>query len=199
MGNLAFVPSSAAKPQPPDAPSRRVDQALIRELVEEHHRFVWRLLARLGVPEADLDDMTQQVFMVLTQREDLELKIGSEQSFLFGVTLKVAKTHRRTLARRREVGSEALPEPLDMTPSADALSDQRRARQILDQLLEEMPFEMRVVFVLFELDDMKAHEIATLLEVPPGTVASRLRRAREWFQRRVQQMQAREQFLEHKP
>jgi RNA polymerase sigma-70 factor (ECF subfamily) len=54
-----------------------------------------------------------------------------------------------------------------------------------------MPIELRVVFVLFELEEMTTAEIATLLEIPSGTVASRLRRARETFEDHVARVRAR--------
>lgn len=178
---------------------RLVDDELVRELVKAHHQFIWRLLARLGVPPADVDDATQQVFMVLTQREALQLQCGRERAFLFGVALKVAKTHKRTLARRREVGTDPLPDAADDLPSIEALTDQRRARVLLDQLLEEMPFDLRVVFVLFELEGAQIGEVVHLLDLPQGTIASRLRRGRDWFARRVKQLQARETFSRSTP
>src|SRR5690242_17321725 len=78
----------------------------LRALQEEHFEFLWRSLRRLGVPEADVDDAVQQVFLVAARREILP---GSERSFLFATALRVASHARRTLRRRRESG-EAVPE-----------------------------------------------------------------------------------------
>lgn len=171
---------------------RKVDSALIAELVHSNHRFIWRLLGRLGVPEADLDDATQQVFMVLTQRSDLEIWVGSERAFLFGIALKVARTQKRSRARRRE--SSAAPPQLIAAAEAspEALTEQQRARRLLDEILESMPMDLRLPFVLFEIEDVGTADIASLLNLPSGTVASRLRRAREWFDRRVLQFQSHE-------
>jgi RNA polymerase sigma-70 factor (ECF subfamily) len=66
-------------------------------------------------------------------------------------------------------------------PLADSLLEQKRLREMLDGVLDSMPADLRAVFVLTELEGLSAREIAELLEVPPGTVASRLRRAREAF------------------
>ncbi len=196
MGDAAALELSestphAAEPALVKGKKRTVDATLIRELVDEHHRFIWRLLGRLGVREADLDDTAQQVFMVLAQREDLEILVGSERAFLFGIALKVARTHRRSLARRRESNGPP-PELADLGSSPEALTEQYQARRLLDEMLDNMPMDLRVPFVLFELDDLGSDEIATLLDLPAGTVASRLRRARQWFQRRVQQLQAKQ-------
>jgi len=67
-------------------------------------------------------------------------------------------------------------------PSPDELTDQKRAREALDLLLERLEMDTRTVFVLFELDGFTVPEIADVLAIPLGTAASRLRRAREHFQ-----------------
>jgi RNA polymerase sigma-70 factor (ECF subfamily) len=76
-------------------------------------------------------------------------------------------------------------DPIDDKPRPDELSDQTRARAVLDRVLVRMPEDMRVVFVLCEIEQMTAPEIARLLDLPVGTVASRLRRGRELFEARA--------------
>jgi RNA polymerase sigma-70 factor (ECF subfamily) len=155
--------------------------ARIKALVVEHHAFVWRSLVRLGVPRADAEDAVQQVFMVTSRRID-DISHGSDRSFLYGVCLRVASRARRTLARRREVlGDDACPERIDPGTRPDDMIDRARARVLLDEILSTMPLELRSVFTLFELEQMTMIQIAGLLELPQGTVASRLRRARELF------------------
>src|SRR5262245_18294402 len=110
---------------PTEGARRAVDAAFVRELIDAHHRFIWRLLGRLGVPEADLDDAAQQVFMVLTQKPDLEIVVGSERAFLFGVALKIARTQKRSQARRRESGRPP-PDVVDTASSPEALTEQHR-------------------------------------------------------------------------
>ena len=60
-------------------------------------------------------------------------------------------------------------------------SARRRLSELLDVVLEQMPIDLRTVFVLFELEGLSAPEIAAALSIPLGTVASRLRRARQTF------------------
>jgi RNA polymerase sigma-70 factor (ECF subfamily) len=67
--------------------------------------------------------------------------------------------------------------------------DQKRLRQMLDGILDRMHPDLRVVFVLFEFEEMNSSEVAEALGIPRGTVASRLRRARALFQARVRQLQ----------
>jgi RNA polymerase sigma-70 factor (ECF subfamily) len=70
---------------------------------------------------------------------------------------------------------------LDGAPAPDECVDQKRLREWLDEVLSAMPDDLRAVFVLFELEELSSQEIARHLELPVGTVASRLRRARDVF------------------
>jgi RNA polymerase sigma-70 factor (ECF subfamily) len=161
-----------------DASSRR-----LRAIVDAQYDFVWRSLRRLGVPDPDIDDATQQVFVTVS-RKLAAIRIGCERSFLFQTALRVSADSRRTRRRRREVAEDELTkrdEAPDPSPPADDLVDLRRARQQLDDILDDMPLPLRAVFVLFELDGATLAEISVLLHVPAGTIASRLRRARLQF------------------
>ena len=77
------------------------------------------------------------------------------------------------MARRREVLAEEAPERIDMLANPEALTDQKRMRQLLDGVLDKMDESLRVVFVLYEFEEMNMSEIADVLEIPRGTVASR--------------------------
>ena len=160
-------------------------------LVRDHFDFIWRSLRRLGVPVQHTDDAAQKVFWVAAQKMH-GLRLERERSFLFAIALRVAADERRSLRRKREVPApSSFDELRDPSPSPDELVEQRRARAILDRFLEELPLELRVVFVLYELEDMTMSEVAALLEIPSGTVASRLRRAREMFEQQVARFRAR--------
>ncbi|HTV23493.1 MAG TPA: sigma-70 family RNA polymerase sigma factor [Polyangiaceae bacterium] len=160
----------------------------VRKLIDEHYAFIWRLLARLGVRTADVDDATQQVFMVLLTRERLTIQTGSERAFLFGTALRVAREHRRRdkkHAAQTDVDFDTLQHPgIDL----ESLTDQQRARALLDRLVQSIPEELRLVFILFEIEGLPAIEVAGLLDMPAGTVASRLRRARQHFREAARQM-----------
>ena len=162
-------------------------EARFRELVDGHYEFIWRSLRRLGVAPGDVDDASQQVF-VTAVRKLAAIRRGSERSFLFQTALRVAADSRRARLRRREVASADVPmkeEESDRAPSPEDAVDLRRARVWLDEILDDMSLDLRAVFVLFELDQVTMAEISVLLDVPPGTVASRLRRARRQFREKV--------------
>jgi RNA polymerase sigma-70 factor (ECF subfamily) len=167
----------------------RTEAARIHRLVVDQHAFVWRSLVRLGVPRSDAEDAVQQVFLVASRRI-ADILPGAERSFLYGVSLRIASRARRTQTRRREVGEDSCPERVDTAQRPDELLDRARARAVLDSILEAMPLELRSVFTLFELEQLTMSEIGDLLDLPQGTVASRLRRAREIFAEHRKRLEA---------
>jgi RNA polymerase sigma-70 factor (ECF subfamily) len=160
-----------------------------RGLVDGHFNFIWRYLRGLGVPEANVDDAAQQVFLVAAQKID-SVVVGSERSFLVGTALGVAANARRAYARRQEVPDGALVARMDEAPSPEERTEAKQGLAVLDQFLHSLPEELRVVFILFELEGLTMSAIAETLSLPPGTVASRLRRAREDFQAMAKRFQA---------
>lgn len=153
-------------------------------LYEEHFEFVWRNLRRLGVAAASLDDAAQDVFLVVHRRLPEFLGRSSIRTWLFGILRRVAHDHRRSQSRR---GShEQIPAgvvdgargPLEETERAEAV-------RLLDALLGKLDEDKRMVFVLAELEQMTAPEIAEALELNLNTVYSRLRAARRAFDEAV--------------
>jgi RNA polymerase sigma-70 factor (ECF subfamily) len=162
-------------------------------MVSAHYDFVWRSLRRLGVPEVDVDDCAQQVFWVAA-RKLADVQEASERAFLFSTAMRVASDARRSRTRRREVQEDDAAEAFDPGPDPEQIADRQRARAVLDQVLDALPMDLRAPFVLFELEELPTAEIASMLGVPAGTVASRLRRAREEFQSIVARLKARDDF-----
>ncbi len=163
-----------------------------REFYDRHVRFVWRSLLRIGVAEAELPDAVQDVF-VIVHRKLAEFEGRSkETTWLFGICLRVASDRRSLAYRRHEVPSPEAPLACDVEADPVALADRRRAAEMLSAILDRMSDEQRIVFSLFEFEAMTGEEIAELLELPIGTVRSRLRLAREEFQRCVSRLKARE-------
>jgi RNA polymerase sigma-70 factor (ECF subfamily) len=163
------------------------------EVVRANYAYVWRLLRRLGIGQGDADDAAQRVFLAAAGRLG-GVEPGRERAFLYGVALNVGARTRRSLGRRREQPIESSEEQATHELNGEQLLERRQARALLDSLLDEMPEDLRVVFVLFELEELSTKEIAELCEIPIGTAASRLRRARDDFEQRVARAEARRRF-----
>ncbi|MBX3260437.1 MAG: sigma-70 family RNA polymerase sigma factor [Labilithrix sp.] len=164
---------------------------LLPELVRAHFANVWRFLRRLGFEPDVIDDAAQDLFLVVLRRLD-EVKPGSERAFLFGAALRIASNLKKKQAR--EVPTEHLdPESAhdETVASPEERLDGARARALLYRLLSELEESLRAVFVMYELEQMTMQEIADVIEVPLGTVASRLRRARDDFRARLERHRAR--------
>ena len=136
----------------------------------------------------DVDDAVQKVFLVTARRLE-GVSVGRERSFLFATAMRIASNERRAERRKLSVG----PEPLDELASRDrSPEDVVSDRALLDALLAPLPLELRSVIVLFELEQLTTEEIGELLEVPAGTVASRLRRARQLIDGAMKRMRTQE-------
>jgi len=164
----------------------------LQSLYREHFEFVWRSLRRLGVPDADIADAVQDVFIVVHRKlADFEGR-SKVTTWLFGIMIRVVRDRRRLACVRLRVDDpRAIEERVD---PADLLDDveRKQALGILENILDAMPLEQRAVFTLFEIEAMTGHAIAEALELPLGTVYSRLRLARAAFERAVSRLRARE-------
>jgi RNA polymerase sigma-70 factor, ECF subfamily len=157
------------------------DERRLRVLVETQFDFVWRSLRALGIPSAEADDAAQRVFGIAAQKLEA-IAVGSEKAFLFSTVRGVAANARRSQQRRRETYDEvALSQAPDEAHDPEQALMDKQAKRLLEQVLDTMPDDLRDVFVLHELEGLTTTTIAEVLEIPSGTVASRLRRAREEF------------------
>jgi RNA polymerase sigma-70 factor (ECF subfamily) len=164
-----------------DGMARKDDPARLRTIFLAQYAGVWRLLRRFGVPVSRLDDAAQEVFWVAARRL-ASIEPGKERAFLYGVALRVASNQVRRQKAAVPLGDVCELEALsDSKPTPEACLEQRRARELLDRVLDAMSAELRTVFVLFELEGLPVRDIATLEQIPVGTASSRLRRAREEF------------------
>lgn len=147
---------------------------------KEHFAFVWRSLRRLGVPLQALDDATQDVFIVALRRRTEFRGHSSYRTWLFGIAANVAREERRQGQRAAALQpiDEGLrsPEssPLDHATDAEAV-------RFVEAFLLTLDDAKREVFILAELEQMPAPEIAEAVGAKLNTVYSRLRAAREAF------------------
>jgi RNA polymerase sigma-70 factor (ECF subfamily) len=187
VGEAALTALVAAKGDGGDAPATIAPSDRIRAVVAEHHAFIWRSLRRLGLAPDAAEDAAQQVF-ITASRKLTGIRPGGERAYLFGIALRVAADARRATSRRREQVWEEIDEPVDPSPGLEEQLDERRARAMLDEALERLPMDLRVILILHELEELTMKEIAQILGIAAGTVASRLRRARQDFEEIVTEL-----------
>lgn len=166
-------------------------RARLQHMFDSHHNLVFRTLRRYGLDAEAAADVGQQAFLVAVERI-ADIWPGSERAFLLGSALRIAQRHRRNAARA--------PLPSGLDAGLDGGLDER-ARQpasaesqamtleLLDRVLGQLDSTLVEVFVLFDVEGFSTKEIASALSLPEGTVASRLRRAREEFRAATRRLQ----------
>ena len=164
------------------------------EVYREHGRQVWRVLRRLGVPEAEANDATQDVFLVVHRKLATFEGRSRMSTWLFQICLRVASDRRRSVHQQRVTLGAPLEHVAAEHPDAESQLRQRQEVAILEAILDQMDFDQRAVFTMFELEELSGDEIAEALQIPLGTVRSRLRLAREAFRAAVARLEARERF-----
>jgi RNA polymerase sigma-70 factor (ECF subfamily) len=188
-------PPRRTRPAAPPAERTALDAGAVppadlRALFKAHYGSIWRLLRRLGIRHAQLDDVAQEVFWVAA-RKLKDIAPDREHAFLYGVAIRVAANELRRQASPfvlTPLTEETAP--ADEAPSAENRLVEREARLLLDQALERMPLDLKTVFVLHELEGIEVKEIAAIEAIPVGTASSRLRRAREAFSAIAKRMRA---------
>jgi RNA polymerase sigma-70 factor (ECF subfamily) len=176
LGRLRLVETRGERIAPEAAAARPTDERMrLERMFVAHHGMVWRTMRRRGLSPDAAADVTQQTFVVAAERL-ADIAPDSERAFLLGTALRVSQSLGRKTMRWQ------LEEDMDQhVADAGNLGDARAAVQLCDLALAKVDPELAEVFVMFELEGLSSPEIAAALEIPLGTVASRLRRAREQF------------------
>ncbi|HJX66256.1 MAG TPA: RNA polymerase sigma factor [Polyangia bacterium] len=159
--------------------------------------FVWRAVRRMGVHAADTDDVVQEVFVIVHRRLGEFEGRAQLKTWVFKILVHVVRHYWRTHQRRP--GDRAAEDPAaihalvaDREESPFARLERVEAVRILDRLLAELDDDKREVFVLAEIEQMTAVEIAEIVEANANTVSSRLRAARQEFEKALLRFRAQE-------
>ncbi|HLN31541.1 MAG TPA: sigma-70 family RNA polymerase sigma factor [Gemmataceae bacterium] len=162
------------------------DREAQRHLYDRHHRMVYRLAVRM-VGRADAADLTQEIFLRVFSRIGGFRGASALPTWLYRIAVNECLRH---LGRRRPL------EPLIAEPACEAPRPERVLEQadLLERALHDLDASLRAVFLLREVEGLSYQQIAEVLAIAPGTVASQLNRARaelQAFLRRMEQEQQR--------
>src|SRR6185436_16298489 len=177
LRHAAAAEAIMERPAPPPG-----DHARLEQMFKDHRGVVWRMLRCRGLAPDVAADATQEVFLVAAQRL-ADIAVGKERAFLIGTALHVAQAAHRTRARWE------LTDVLD--EHVATLDDRGSALDMIGKILSRVDDPLVEVFVLHEIAEFSSFEIAELLGVPRGTVASRLRFAREAFREAARRVELR--------
>jgi len=159
-----------------------------RTVYEAHFSYVWHSLRRIGVADADLEDLCHDVFVAFYRGLDTFDPARPIKPWLFGITFRVASDHRRRARHRFEVPPKGDGDYADRAPLADDRVAERQAHNLVERALQALDGDKRAVFILHELDGQSMPEIATVIAAPLNTLYSRLRLARAEFAAAVRRL-----------
>lgn len=192
--------NSAARIEPGNAspgvadPSHKILVPPFADIYKTYISFVWSMTRYLGVQQGDLDDVVQEIFVIIHGRLHTIEQPESLRSWIYSVVRRTVSRYHRTkrtrLINTGTVRMEPEPVPLELcTPQQ--MVEQSEQVQLLQSLLEKLDPPKREVFVLTEVEEMTAPEIAAAIGIPLNTVYSRLRAARLELEEALQRHQAR--------
>jgi len=148
------------------------DRDAQRRLYESFHRGIYRLMVRMvGIDAAP--DVTQEVFLRVFRAIDQYSGRGRFDRWLYRVAVNEAYQHLRRKRRRQH--HSLVYEPMDESVRGEERTERK---ELMEQALALLDPELRSICLLREIDELSYHEIAETLEIPEGTVGSRLNRAR---------------------
>lgn len=151
-----------------------------------HLDYVLRTLRRLGVSATDVEDLAHEVFLVLWRTWEQYDPTRDLKPYLFGITFRVAATHRRKFWR--EVPSP-ICEQADSAPPADRTLESEQDRAVVLKALNFVPLKRRAILVMHDLDEIPMPDIAATLSIPLFTAYSRLRKARREMESAIVEIQ----------
>lgn len=175
---------------------RAAASARLASMFQRHSGAIGRTLRRQGLSAEAAEDATQQAFLIASERLD-QIRPDSERAFLFGVVLRVTSSKRRRLARYQfEADMDVHPAP---GSAQDSANERVLALELFNQVLERIDRDLAQAFVLFELEQLSKNEVARELGIPPGTAASRRRRARQSVEATMARLGQQEQRQKQRP
>jgi RNA polymerase sigma-70 factor, ECF subfamily len=163
----------------------------VEEIYGQYADFAWRCLRRMGVPQDDLADAMQDVFLTVHRAFPSFQGRSSVSTWVFTLCRSVARDRRMRAFRRYEVvASDDLPDQVDLRADPESHAEHSQRLRTLETILAGLDKDLRNVFVLFEIEAMTGDEISEALGIPPGTAYSRLAAARTAFRRGLARVQA---------
>ncbi|MBP9112196.1 MAG: sigma-70 family RNA polymerase sigma factor [Polyangiaceae bacterium] len=178
--------SSGSIPAPPSSRTR----SSFRDLYERESSFVWRSLRRFGVHERDIEDKLQEVFLVAHRKFDqFEERGFGSRAWLYQIARCVASDARRHARRHPvELDNDIGATKPDCALSPEDTFEQQEVSRRLTTALLALDEDKRQLLLLYEVEGMTAPELVEIFDIPLNTVYSRLRAARELFEKTYQHL-----------
>jgi RNA polymerase sigma-70 factor (ECF subfamily) len=156
--------------------------ATLRDIMGDHLSFVWRTLKRHGVRESDLQDQSQEVFLLVHTKLAEFRGESALRTWIYGIAMRVAAGYRRKAHVTRESVMPTAPEQ-PMAAAQERAVEEKRALARLQALLEAVEPQKREVFVLYEVEELAMIEVAKAVGCPLRTAYAWYNQVREHVQK----------------
>lgn len=176
----SVAPKTVHSQETADAP--RTER--LAQLFDDHAEFLVRVVTRSVGTRDRAEDVVQRAFLIAHRKGLPDIEPDHARAWLYRVAMNEVQHERRSLARRTRLASSVAREP---QPEAERLQDdvmvERDRARLVREIVADLPDAQREVFTLYELEEMPGQAIAEMLEIPENTVWSRLRLARQRFEK----------------
>lgn len=162
----------------------------MEKIVEEYGKGLYAFCLYVARNKENAEDLFQQTFLVAFEKEELELD-ANPKSYLISIALNLWKNRLRKAARRKRLADVSFVEEWELDQLADEgdsveeLVEKRQEAEKLRSYVLDLPEKLRFVVLMYYMEEMSIAEIAKALQIPPGTVNSRLNKARKVLKERL--------------
>ena len=143
-----------------------------------------------------VDDLIQTTLLTCVERRDRFPEGWSFRTFLFVVARDQLYMQYRRLNRKGLEIDGSVTSVVDLNPSPSAVASKHEEQRIILEALRRIPVDLQIALELHYWEGLKGPELAKVLQIPEGTVRSRLRRGRELFAARMRELATSEEQLE---
>jgi RNA polymerase sigma-70 factor, ECF subfamily len=193
-GTLERGPIAHAGPHADERDKSRIDQ-----VYADQFRYVWRCLRALGLGQTQVDDAMHDVFLVVQEKlPSFDGENAKVTTWLYAIAVRVARRYRWA-ARKEAWRFPADVDTIDSddhvllsTPAAgnpEQTLEQGERLSLARRALDRLDDDKREAFVLSQVEQMSAPEIAEITGVPLNTVYSRVRAAKLAFQAEISRLE----------
>jgi RNA polymerase sigma-70 factor (ECF subfamily) len=168
------------------------DQAAWEAIVRQHWRKVFNVAYKFVAKHEEAEDLTQEIFLKVFKSLDTFDRRANFQTWLISVSRNLCIDHYRSVRKERETIDRAVDTsdiaPASPEPGPIAALEQRDRVVLLRQALAALPETLRTAVLLRDIQELSYQEIADKLQLPEGTVKSRINRGRTELARQIRKL-----------
>lgn len=164
------------------------DRSAGGRLVDRHLEAIGRFFGNKVTGHADIEDLVGETFERCAKNLGKYRGEGSFRAYLYGIAHNVLRDYIRRKQRGREQLDFGVTSLRDLGPTPSAVLGERREQTLLLQALRHIPLDHQIVLELSYFEGMSRREMAEVLGIPPGTVASRVRKGKQLLWQRIEEL-----------